>query len=126
MLVTLIIIALNTQTLYAYNGETLLFETQVSTGMRGHPTPPGWYKVLGKDPDHVSNLYPEADASHPVAGGAPMRYALLLERGLAIHEGVVTNPYASHGCCRVGKQIAKFLYQHTLIGVYVIVVESTQ
>src|SRR5687768_10948345 len=48
-----IVIALGAQRAYFYKGKKQVGETHISTGRKGFETPPGIYKVIQKDKDHV-------------------------------------------------------------------------
>jgi lipoprotein-anchoring transpeptidase ErfK/SrfK len=126
MTITLIIILLNAQTLTAYRGETLVMTTPVSTGCPAKATPVGFYRVTRKSAKAVSNRYPEVGPGHPVAGGAKMPWALFLEDGIAVHAGVITKPFASHGCIRVDKKAAKWLYERTPETTMVLILKNSR
>jgi hypothetical protein len=59
---------------------------------------------------HVSKEYPVRwDGTR---GGARMPFAqfINLQRGIAIHQGIVDDPNGSHGCIRVGADSARILF----------------
>lgn len=85
------------------------------TGAEGFPTPltdftRGPDRIEARKLDAVSSEYP----IHPdgTRGGARMPYAQFINvaRGIAIHEGVLREPFASRGCIRVGPQSARVLF----------------
>lgn len=102
----------------------------VATGRRSHPTPPGEYSVINKKKDYRSNLYgkifdaegkvvnSDADTRSdaiPEGGrfqGASMPYWMrLTNTGLGLHIGYVPGGRgASHGCIRLRRQTAGFLF----------------
>lgn len=84
---------LNLQRLFAYEGERLVFETNVSTGRPGHRTPAGSFTAgPAKHARHYSRLY----------DNSPMPWAVQVNRNVFIHgyKDVPSYP-ASHGCIRV-------------------------
>jgi lipoprotein-anchoring transpeptidase ErfK/SrfK len=125
-IITLIIILLESQTLTAYSGEKAVMTVTVSTGCAARPTPSGWYRVAAKNAKAVSNLYPEVGPGHPVAGGAEMPWALFLADGIALHAGVITKPFASHGCIRLDKKSAKWLYENTPKDTFVLILKNNR
>ncbi len=52
-----IVVHLAEQRAFFYKGKTLVGQSSISTGRKGFETPPGKYRVIQKDEDHVSNLY---------------------------------------------------------------------
>jgi len=114
-----VIINLSTQKIYAKENGYTLFSGNISSGMQGHRTPRGTYKILEKDRYHISNLYPEPD------GGATMPYMLRLTNGgIAIHQGYLPGYPASHGCIRVTKRTALKLWRWAKIGTRVTIIGS--
>lgn len=88
-----VMVDLDKQRLFAYEGEKLVFETNVSTGRPGHRTPTGSFTAgPAKHVRHYSRLY-----SH-----SPMPWAVQVNRNVFIHgyKDVPSYP-ASHGCIRV-------------------------
>jgi L,D-transpeptidase catalytic domain len=80
-------------------------------GANSKPTPNGVFPILGKDKNHVSNLY-----------NAPMPYMLRLTNdGISIHASDVAEGRATHGCVGVPKEFAKRLFAQAKIGDRVIV-----
>jgi lipoprotein-anchoring transpeptidase ErfK/SrfK len=95
-----IVVDLEKQFLCAYENGKLFKSHPVSTGNPKSKEPGGWFKdrstkpslrkILAKDSDHVSDLYPEASKeNHYRAGGASMYYALIIGDGMALHIGNV-------------------------------------
>ena len=110
-----IIISTNRQQLTIYSGEKPIVHSRVSTGTPGHPTPHGIFSVIQKDRWHHSNLY----------GDAPMYFMQRITwSGVAMHQGVVPNHPASHGCIRLPPAFAKQLWGMTKLGVRVIVART--
>jgi lipoprotein-anchoring transpeptidase ErfK/SrfK len=82
-----------TQRLRAWQGDTLVLETPVSTGRPGHRTPTGDFMAGPvKERMHYSSLY----------NGAPMPYSVQVNGNVFIHGFTSVPPFpASHGCIRV-------------------------
>jgi len=97
-------------TLYA--GSEPIVHSRVSTGQRGFSTPTGVFSIIQKDRYHRSNIYEDA----------PMYFMQRITwSGVALHQGVVPNYPASHGCIRLPEAFAKHLWGTTGIGVRVII-----
>lgn len=112
----------------------------VATGKRSHPTPTGEFQILGKVRDYQSNLYgkivdaagavvvSDADTRRdiPAEGasfvGATMPYWMRLNNsGVGLHVGHVPGRPASHGCIRLRRETAKFLFESLKVGTPVLV-----
>jgi peptidoglycan hydrolase-like protein with peptidoglycan-binding domain len=110
-----IIVSKDKQSLVIYDGNAVVATSKVSTGKAGHTTPGGIFSILGKEKYHESNLY----------SNAPMPFMQRLTwSGIALHEGVVPNYPASHGCIRLPGAFARSLYQMTERGAHVIVTDA--
>jgi lipoprotein-anchoring transpeptidase ErfK/SrfK len=136
-----LVIDLSDQRVYLYKGEALVAETKCSSGKNGFETPPGAYKVIQKNKDHVSNLYgnftdPEGNITQrdvdtskmPIPegmmfAGAKMPYFQRFTGGYGLHAGVVPNRRASHGCVRLPRIMAERLFTQTAVGTPVTVQE---
>lgn len=107
-----VVISLDKQQLTLYSDGQPIAYSRVSTGTPGHPTPTGVFSVIQKDRWHRSNLYDDA----------PMYYMQRITwSGVAMHQGIVPNYPASHGCIRLPEAFAKQLWRITKLGVRVIV-----
>jgi lipoprotein-anchoring transpeptidase ErfK/SrfK len=107
-----IIISLDRQQLTLYSGDEVIAHSRVSSGQRGRSTPTGVFSIIQKDRWHRSNLYDDA----------PMYFMQRLTwSGVAMHQGIVPNYPASHGCIRLPEAFAKQLWTTTRMGVRVIV-----
>jgi len=107
---------LTLQKAYAVEDGILRFEGRISSGNTGHETPSGRFKILQKDKDHISNLYPKPN------GGTKMPYMMRLTwDGIAMHQGYVPNRPVSHGCIRLKRKFAKKLFTWVKKGTPVIV-----
>jgi lipoprotein-anchoring transpeptidase ErfK/SrfK len=110
-----VIISIDKQQLTLYSDGQPIAHSRVSTGTPGHETPTGVFSVIQKDRWHHSNLY----------GDAPMYYMQRITwSGVAMHQGVVPNQPASHGCIRLPEAFARQLWGITKLGVRVIVAHS--
>jgi lipoprotein-anchoring transpeptidase ErfK/SrfK len=123
-----IVVYLSEQRALFYKGKHLVGESNISTGRKGFETPPGNYRVIQKDENHVSNLYGEyvsedgqvvernvdisKDPRPPGTEfvGAKMPYFLRFTRGYGMHAGFVPRYRASHGCIRLPAEMAKHFF----------------
>jgi lipoprotein-anchoring transpeptidase ErfK/SrfK len=129
-----IVIDLAEQRAYFYKGSRVVSASRISSGKKGFETPPGSYKVIQRDKDHVSNLYgnfvdeagnvvkrdvdTSKDKAPPGATfqGAKMPYFLRFTGGYGLHAGRVPNYPASHGCVRLPRTIAPHFFHSAAIG----------
>jgi lipoprotein-anchoring transpeptidase ErfK/SrfK len=110
-----IVISLKKQQLTLYSGGVPVAHSRVSTGVPGHPTPRGVFSVLEKQIYHESNLY----------SAAPMPFMQRITwSGVAMHQGVVPNHPASHGCIRLPPDFARRLWSITKVGARVIIAQD--
>lgn len=127
-------IKLSEQKAYFYKGGELVGVSQLSTGREGTGTPTGNYKIIEKDPDHVSNLYGDYvdDAGNVVVPnvgiktdpkppgtqfkGAPMPYFMRIVGGVGMHAGYLPGYAASHGCIRMPDFMAENFFNAITIG----------
>jgi len=94
-----------TQTLRAYEGDRLVFQSRISTGKWDKSTPNGHFAAGGKERMHYSRLFKNA----------PMPYSVEVTGDVFIHgfSSVPRQP-ASHGCIRLplaGDNPAKRFYE---------------
>lgn len=125
-------IDLSDQRARVYLGNTLVIETQVSTGREGYTTPTGTYTIKEKTVDKQSGRYGTwfdaygnklegDDFKDPPTGavnfvGADMPYWLRITGGIGMHIGYVPNEPASHGCIRVPNRIQPLIYEKVKVG----------
>jgi len=103
------------QQLTLYAGGQPVAHSQVSTGVPGHPTPQGVFSIIQKQIYHESNIY----------SAAPMPYMQRITwSGVAMHQGVVPNHPASHGCIRLPPAFARRLWSITKVGVRVLIAQD--
>lgn len=111
-----VVVSLDEQRVYVYRNGIAIGVATISSGRRGHETPPGIYTILEKDRDHHSNKY----------DNAPMPY---MERltwdGVALHGGQLPGYPASHGCVRLPAPFAELLFSITQRGETVVVAHSS-
>lgn len=65
----------------------------------------GEFRVILKDENHKSGRYPRSSN-----GGAPMPFAVFFTPGYAFHAGNLPGANASHGCVRVFRSDAMWIY----------------
>lgn len=107
-----VVISLDNQLAYLYRGNSLVAAAAISTGRKGHPTPPGIFNVLEKKTMHRSRKY----------DNAPMPFMQRIDRfGIALHAGHNPGRPASHGCIRLPPEFAKKLYAATKVGTPVLI-----
>src|ERR1700716_4248759 len=108
----IIAISIDRQNLRIYDANGFYAETPISTGMRGHPTPMGVFRVIQKHKFHHSNIY----------SGAPMPYMQRITwSGVAMHAGMLPGYPASHGCIRMPMAFAMKMWNWTKMGARVVV-----
>lgn len=109
------VVVLDIQRMYVFDGDSLVGFTTVSTGKKGKETPTGVFKILQKKVYHESNIY----------ANAPMPFMQRLTwDGIALHAGHNPGYPASHGCIRLPKTFAKSLYDATAMDGEVVILES--
>lgn len=138
-----ITINLNEQRAYFYIDGKLVGESSVSSGKKEFETPPGHYKVIQKDKDHVSNLYGDyvnketgevikknVDTSKdPMPEGAEfkgakMPFFMRFRDGYGMHAGYVPRYRASHGCVRMPLAMAEHFFNAADNGTPVTVIDT--
>ena len=137
-----IVVHVAEQRAYFYKGHKLVGESTVSTGKRGFDTPPGHYRVIQKDKDHVSSEFGDyvnksgevvksnidvRKDSQPAGthfDGARMPYFMRFNGGYGMHAGYVPRFRASHGCIRLPARMARHFFENTPDDTPVIVKED--
>lgn len=112
-------ISIADQKLRAWQGERLVFETNVSTGRRGHRTPTGDFSAKRKVRMHYSTRY----------NNAPMPWSVQIYGDIFLHgyHSVPSYP-ASRGCIRLplkGRNPAKWFWDWVEIGTPISVVSKS-
>ncbi|AMX04247.1 hypothetical protein A3224_13170 [Microbulbifer thermotolerans] len=131
---------LSEQRAYFYKGGRLAGVSPVSTGMPGHRTPTGNFRISEKKYSHRSNLYghyvsrtgyvlrSNVDVRRhrrppgAVFRGASMDFMMRINGPITMHAGRVPGYPASHGCIRLPWHMAKIFYQNATVGTRVTVV----
>ena len=130
-----ILISLSEQTASFYKGSKLVGVSAISSGREGRETPVGNYKILAKEPHHVSNLFGDyvdangnvlvrnvdakKDPKPPGAtfAGSPMPFFMRLSNaGVGMHQGFLPGVPDSHGCIRMPERMAKIYYETVSVG----------
>ena len=137
-----IVVHLSEQRAYFYKAKRLVGESTISTGKPGFSTPPGHYRVIQKDKNHVSSEFGDYidDDGNVVKSnidvrkdskprgthfdGARMPYCMHFNGGYAMHQGYVPPFAASHGCIRLPQGMADKFYNNAPVGTPVIVKEE--
>ncbi|MGI8957864.1 MAG: L,D-transpeptidase [Chthoniobacterales bacterium] len=138
-------IDLTKQQAFFYRGETLIGRTNISSGRKKYETPPGKYRVVQREINHVSSEFGEyvgrntgavlrrdVDLNNsPVPKGAKfvgarMPYFLRFRDGYGMHAGFVPRFRASHGCVRMPMKMAKHFFEAAEIGTRVEVIEPPE
>ncbi|MBI3704761.1 MAG: L,D-transpeptidase family protein [Rhizobiales bacterium] len=110
-----IIVSIGKQRAELYSNGEPIISMPVSTGTADHPTPTGVFSILQKRTWHESNIY----------SAAPMPFMQRITwSGVALHEGVLPGYPASHGCIRLPRSFATWLFGFTDLGVRVIVAKD--
>ncbi|MCW5936003.1 MAG: L,D-transpeptidase family protein [Fimbriimonadaceae bacterium] len=99
-------VSIREQKLKAWQGETLVMETNISSGRRGNATPQGKFNAGPyRSRMHYSRLY----------DNAPMPYSVQINGHVFIHGYSSVPRYpASHGCIRMplyGRNAARYFYE---------------
>jgi len=134
-----IVVSISKQRAYFFKGKTVVGESTVSTGKPGFSTPPGHYRVVWKNKDHISTVFGDyvddvgnvaksnvdsrKDRRPPGShfDGARMPYAMFFRGGYAMHQGYVPPYAASHGCIRLPEGMAERFFDAASYGTPVIV-----
>jgi lipoprotein-anchoring transpeptidase ErfK/SrfK len=107
-----VVVSLKSQRLTLYSNGAPIATSAVSSGKPGHATPTGVFSIIQKDRFHHSTIYDDA----------PMYYMQRITwSGVALHQGVVPNYPASHGCVRLPEAFARQLWSTTRVGARVII-----
>lgn len=94
-------------------------DSVVCIGRQNSWTRAGTYRVLNKDPDHISRSYTNAYGEP-----APMPWAMRIYGHVWIHAGDIEKGFCSHGCINLPWFPAKDLYKWADASTTVMIVES--
>ena len=122
-----ILIDISDLRLYAYEGETLVYNFPCSTGIDSSPTIPGRFQVLGKEENayasswdlwmpHFLGIYQSGPDFTNGVHGLPT-----LSSGALLWAGHLGNRRISYGCIVIGLQEAAILYDWAELGTLVII-----
>ncbi len=121
-----IVIDLSTERLYAYEGDVLVQEELISTGLEFTPTPKGTFRVFKKTPSrYMQGPLPGVSGQEYDLPGVPWDLYFTSD-GAVIHGAYWHDQFGkrwSHGCVNLESQNAKRLYMWADIGIKVIVKE---
>lgn len=139
---TRVVVSIARQRIYLLMENEVVIDSPISTGRKGHPTPPGNFRITVKELNHFSNIYGNyvdrdnrvvrsgisAQIDSAPSGthfmGAPMKYFMrLTDGGIGMHIGILPGYPASHGCVRLPAEIAPLLYARVKVGTAVRVEE---
>ena len=102
-------ISLAAQRAQLIKNDVTVMSTQDSTGRSGFATPTGKYVVTDKHRHHMSTIYK-----------VKMPYFMRLSyRDFGMHQGVVPNHPASHGCIRVPSGTIQKMFSQVPVGTLV-------
>lgn len=109
------IISIDTQRIYLIKDNQVAFDTPISSAAMGFRTPRGSFAIKEKiRKGKISNLYQR-----------PMPFWMRLgETEFGMHEGELPGHPASHGCVRMPRESAEFIFDHVSVGTTVEVVNS--
>lgn len=132
-----VVIYLDQQKAYFYKGKEQIGWTYVATGLPGHPTPSGKFRVMEKTADKISNLYGrlvdfegntvQGDfnlAKETLPEGCQFKparmplYMRIKDDGTGMHVGPIPRPGrpASHGCIRMPRAMAENFFANVGVG----------
>jgi lipoprotein-anchoring transpeptidase ErfK/SrfK len=123
-----IVVNISEQHLYAYEGNTLVYDFVVSTGIDSSPTIPGVFQVLSKEEEayasswdlwmpHFMGIYRTGPDFTNGFHGLPT-----LSNGARLWEGYLGRP-VSYGCIVIGLAEAAALYEWAELGTLVVIQE---
>lgn len=112
----LIIVSIPDQLVHVYRNGIRIAASTCSTGMAGHATPTGVFKILQKDKDHHSSTYNDA----PMPNMNRLTWS-----GIALHAGNLPGYPASHGCVRLPKEFSALLFGITRLGMTVVIADNS-
>lgn len=114
-----IVVSVETQMLFAYDGDTLFMSVPISTGLSDTPTPHGRFTVFKKTPSrYMQGPIPGlSDQSYDLPGVPWDLY--FTQDGAVIHGAYWHNHFGepwSHGCVNLPLDAARQLYDWTPLG----------
>jgi len=114
-----IVVDLSTETLYAYDGETLFMKEPISTGLEYTPTPKGTFTIFKKMPSrYMQGPLPGVSSQVYDLPGVPWNL-YFTQDGAVIHGAYWHDSFGkpwSHGCVNLAPQTARKLYEWVDVG----------
>lgn len=107
------VVSLASQRIRVFDRNGEVASSKVSTGRKGFETPEGIFSIIERKVEHNSNLYDDAEM--------PFMQRITWS-GVALHQGMVPNYRASHGCIRLPSGFAERLFRSTRIATRVVIV----
>jgi len=120
-----IVVDVSEQKLRAYEGDELVLETLVSTGIPGTETPRGNFKILSKKPSRYMQGPLPGMTDYYDLPGVPWVMFFTWD-GAAIHGAYWHNDFGrkrSHGCVNLAVDKSEWLYSWAHVGTKVVVVD---
>lgn len=87
--------------------EKVLLSFSFCSGKRSTPTPTGHFHIMEKNREHRSNLHNNADMPY---------FMRLTLGGIGLHQGPVRSRPSSHGCIRLSRKTAEYLFENCPVG----------
>ena len=117
----LVKVSLKDQTLTAYEGQNVVMQTEISSGLgyeevdpndpNATATPSGTFHVTSKYPSkHMGSVIGTGFADSSVLPGVPWAIFFIFETGVAFH-GTYWHKKMSHGCVNMRNRDAKWLFR---------------
>ncbi len=120
-----IVVDVSEQKLRAYEGDELVLETLVSTGIPGTETPRGEFKIRSKKPSRYMQGPLPGMTDYYDLPGVPWTMFFTWD-GAAIHGAYWHNDFGkkhSHGCVNLPIEKSEWLYKWAHVGTKVVVVD---
>ncbi|MEO8287497.1 MAG: LysM peptidoglycan-binding domain-containing protein [Chloroflexota bacterium] len=111
---------LTTQTMVAYEGQTPVYSSRVSSGTSLHPTVIGTYRVYAK---YVTTRMQGGTKGVDYYNIPNVPYTLYFYSGYALHGAFWHNNFGepmSHGCVNLPVDVAKWVYEWAPVGTMVV------
>lgn len=115
-----VVVSITRQWLYAYEGDTLVFDAPISTGMYGFDTPVGDFFIYAKTP--LQTMEGTLNGEHYKV--VNVTHAMYIHNDVAIHGTYWHNDFGtgmrrSHGCINLPRQSAAWLFGWAPVGTLV-------
>lgn len=117
-----LIICLPQQRARVYVNGRVAMDWPISTGVDGHLTPSGVFRVLEKKEKHSSNKYGDHNEQGEFEGSSMPYWHRFTWDGVGLHSGrVVAGKRLSHGCIRTPYSTVKKFFNYSQVGMAVYV-----